>query len=366
MAKTSTRLKSKTYALEPHATQERGGQAKSKVGLKPITRMTRSAATTPSGRRKAIQSMTPTVKEPSPSRTRSGGKKASTSAEPKKPALSPAGTVSSHGVADTHLTTAGKRGRDGHRAVNNQELTAAAFPDELLQDYIIYRQLQNALVRVGNQIEAIKKYDPLNGALLPLNEMRLAGKRPYKETEKRIVAAVRTMPIWTWAKDIRGVAENSLGQLLGETGDITKYSTVSKLWKRMGLGLVNGHRQQNWAANRKGFTKSENIDMATEMGYSARRRSLMHVIGSNLIRAKNKEYSAIYQRRKELELTKLPDKDPITGKKNKSKKSHAHRRALRYMEKAFLKALWIQWRAIVWAASRKAMPAAVPQRHAAD
>lgn len=261
--------------------------------------------------------------------------------------LPPAGTKKSDPPGGVNLKRpVGNRGDHRRNATLITNVAAVPFPNELLQDYRIYRQLQSALVRLTNQIKAIKKYDPRHGAILPLLEMHHSGSVPYKATEKAIVAHVRTLPIWTWAKGVKGIAENSLGQILGETGDLSNYSNPAKLWKRMGLGLVNGHRQQFWSGDRKGFTRTENVEMATEMGYSARRRSLMHVVGSNLIRARNVEYGKVYRDRKALELTKLPEKDPATGKKNKSRKSHAHKRALRYMEKRFLLELWKAWRGL--------------------
>lgn len=192
--------------------------------------------------------------------------------------------------------------------------SARQFPTELLRDYRVYRQLQNALVRLGNQMKAIKKYDPTHGALIPLMAMYKGGRKDYKASEKQIIKAVRSLPQWERI-NIRGLAENSFGQLLGETGDLSNYANPAKLWKRMGLGIVRGHRQQQWSATRKGYTRSENVAISQEMGYSPRKRALMAVIGSNLIRAKNPHYSEIYRTRKALEMEKLP--------KDKSQKSHA-------------------------------------------
>jgi hypothetical protein len=238
--------------------------------------------------------------------------------------------------------------RTDHRRTGTLKSNAGAhqFPNELLQDYRIYRQLQTAIGRLNNQIKAIKKYDPLHGAILPLLEMYETGRRSYKLAEKKIVTTVQSMPIWENVRTVRGLAENSLGQILGETGDLSNYSNPAKLWQRMGLGMFRGHRQQNWSQDRKGFTKSENLQMAEGMGYSSRRRSLMHVVGSNLIRAKNPEYGKLYRDRKALELTKLPERDPATGKKNKGRLAHAHKRAMRYMEKRFLLNLWKAWRCL--------------------
>ncbi len=235
-------------------------------------------------------------------------------------------------------------GKDGGHALADTRIGDAAvqsFPVELLQNYSVYRQIQKPLVALKNQITALKKFDPTNFAIMPLLGMLAAGQKDYKAEEKKIVAHVRSMPIWEWAKGVRGIAESSLGQILSETGDLSKYANPSKVWKRMGLALVRGHRQQFWAANRKGFTRTENVQMAVDMGYSARRRALMAVVGSNLIRTKNVEYGKLYRDRKEFEREKLIAEH---GPKYKSLKSHAHKRALRYMEKRFLLNLWKAWR----------------------
>ena len=133
-----------------------------------------------------------------------------------------------------------------------------------------------------------------------------------------------------WVKSVRGVSLLSLAAIVGEAGDLSReghapwrgYANPAKLWKRMGLALVNGERQRKCADTEKG----------TAMGYSPIRRSIVWNIGECMIKAGDKHYRAIYDTRKIYEATKI-EKPPIL----------IHRRAKRYMEKRFLLDLWRVW-----------------------
>jgi hypothetical protein len=356
MAKTGIAQKTNKRASKPRATKKRASGQAIPTTLTMKLMPSASAGTTKRSSGKTTISRTTNIKPPpvaaplsgrraksshvvlsTPASTHTAASNKSKSRSTAKPRQVP--TPNAVPVRRTSRATL-ERGDQSPLDTHGRNVVASPFLD-LIGNYRIYRQLQSAIGRLTNQIKAIKKYDPSHGAIMPLEIMRHAGREKYKAVEKDIVSEVRAMPIWQWAEQVRGIGENSLGQILGETGDLSTYANPAKLWKRMGLGLHNGHRQQFWAASRKGLTKSENVEMAIGMGYSARRRSLMHVVGSNLIRAKNKEYSALYRERKALETEKLI---ALNGPKYKSLKSHAHKRALRYMEKRFLLNLWKAWK----------------------
>ena len=61
----------------------------------------------------------------------------------------------------------------------------------------------------------------------------------------------------------------------------------------------------------------------------------MHVIGDCIVRANAGKYRELYDARKILELEKLQG--------GKTCKIHAHKRAMRYMEKQLLRDLWVKW-----------------------
>lgn len=145
--------------------------------------------------------------------------------------------------------------------------------------------------------------------------------------EKQVIKIVRTLPLWTdWAAGVRGVAELSLGGLIGEASrPLSDYRSVSALWKRMGLAVIGDERQRL----KKGTEES------ALHGYSPQRRAFAYVLSTNLMRSQRAgdRYRDVYDRRKAYELARdLP-------------KAHAHNRALRVMVKALLRDAWIAQRA---------------------
>jgi len=192
-------------------------------------------------------------------------------------------------------------------------------------------------------------------------------ERRQTEIEKRLVRAVKMLPIYEWAKGIKGIGDLSLACIIGEaTGNRTDdgrfysvgdFKSVSALWKRMGMAVINGHRQGN-----PGQGASAN-DWINE-GYSKTRRSVMWNIGNSLILSMGKfrplfgedvrandsytELQKVFAERARYEAARLPHKDgtPIkesaTGKESYS--LHAANRAKRYVEKRLLRMLFAQWR----------------------
>lgn len=151
--------------------------------------------------------------------------------------------------------------------------------------------------------------------------------------EKDIIRLTKMLPVWKWAEGIRGIGPTSLGCIIGMTGDLSKYANPAKVWKRLGLGLVDGQAQR----------RTTNVELAMKFGYSPSRRAHMHVVGIGINMAAatkgengSREYATIYRLRKEYELTKEVNGKPITA-------GHADKRALRYMEKRFLCDLWNNW-----------------------
>lgn len=148
---------------------------------------------------------------------------------------------------------------------------------------------------------------------------------PQKLKVERLMAErVKDLPVFaSFVQPICGFGAIGLGQIVGEAGDLSLYANPAKLWKRMGLGLVNGERQR----------KCKDAEKALAHGYNPRRRSIMHVIGDSLIKKQN-SYRELYLARKLVEEQKVPD----------GSKGLWHNRSLRYMEKRLLLGLWKAWR----------------------
>lgn len=197
----------------------------------------------------------------------------------------------------------------------------------------------------GDKAEGMKLYkkptpaveiwlDPYTLAMSPLDAR-------IKEQEKHLSKLGNQMPVREWMESVSGLSPRFLAMIVGEAGNEPgAFKSVSALWKRMGLAVIDGERQRRVTG-----------DAAIIHGYVARRRSLMWNIGESIIKQQVRNpkgddgkplgdpqaigyYGAVYLERKAYELTKT-DKPII-----------AHNRAKRYMEKRLLRELWKAWRKV--------------------
>lgn len=166
---------------------------------------------------------------------------------------------------------------------------------------------------------------PAELAAGPLINARELLRHSRKPLEKQLEKMARELPIWeAWAKQQRGFGPLSLAQIVGECGDLSDYGNPAKVWKRMGLAVINGQRQR----------RVTDPEQAIAHGYSPQRRAIMFVISENLVKL-NQEgpYRTCYLARKEVEREKAPELPPIAH----------HKRAMRYMVKRLLRDLWRAW-----------------------
>jgi hypothetical protein len=158
-------------------------------------------------------------------------------------------------------------------------------------------------------------------------------RAPYEKIERECLRKMeklaKQLPAWKYFGDaVRGFGAASLGVIVAEAGDLSDYATEAKLWKRMGVAVLDGVRQG-------GLGKNASAEAWIEHGYNPQRRSRMWNIGDALIKGNRAgKYRTFYLRRKEYELQRDPEMKPIK----------AHRRAQRYMEKRLLRDLWRAWR----------------------
>lgn len=201
----------------------------------------------------------------------------------------------------------------------------------------------------GDKVESAKlwakvKKDPGHELRVWLNAFILAIEpldSAKGEIEKTLTKLVKAHPVWKWAETVQGFGAVSLAGVIGECGrGPGEYRSVSALWKRMGMAVIDGGRQRRVTG-----------DAALLHGYDAERRSHMWNIGGCLMKAQLRsekddgkkvagtEYSlgdlgAVYLERKAY----LQARDPERNK------SHIHNDAKRYMEKRLLRQLWQEWR----------------------
>lgn len=183
--------------------------------------------------------------------------------------------------------------------------------------------------------------------------------------EKDLAKLVRNLPIYTWAKGIYGLGDLGLASIIGEIGDASRFSTVSKLWKYCGLAVLDGERQR----------KCSNADKAILHRYSPQRRSVFWNISNGLVGgmghgprplvgedvSASQHYSP-YQKlfikrmrekcglipgectvREDWKRASIKKKDGL----HESFSQHAAADAKRYVLKRFLRDLWVKQREIL-------------------
>ena len=211
------------------------------------------------------------------------------------------------------------------------------------------------LIDIGQKVAKGKRPDIVDAAYAEWEtviQAALTGCIPWDTLEsdntKRMESLASTLPVWAgWAEHVRGFGARSLAVLVGEIGDLNDYATVARVWKRMGVGVIEGARQG-------GLTKSASKEQWIEHGYKAERRALLFVIGDCLVKLNGDGYyRSLYLARKQIEIAKAMDRGLLVAPAARIPKAkrdqymsdgHVHKRAQRYMEKRLLKHLWQAWR----------------------
>jgi hypothetical protein len=195
----------------------------------------------------------------------------------------------------------------------------------------------------GQEVPIGPTYGPWRDLILASLKARELFDRPEEEATKAMERLARLLPVYPWAKAVKGLGDGSLAVIIAEAGDLSNYPTHSKLWKRMGVAVMGDIRQG-------GLPKSAPKALWIEHGYSRTRRSRLWNVGASLIKAQVRNvkdeagertdesmaigpYGERYLARKAYESARVPEMSPI----------HAHRRAQRYMEKRLLRDLWNAW-----------------------
>jgi hypothetical protein len=205
----------------------------------------------------------------------------------------------------------------------------------------------------GDKKEAEKVYKSmLNGCKHELAIFALSTATPFisarsvleqerKHTKKQMAKLAKDLPVYPWVESVRGFGAPGFAMIIGEAGDLSNYSTHSKLWKRLGLAVINGDRQR----------RVSGAD-AIVHGYCPSRRAVVWSIGDSMIKAGG-EYADLFRARKEYErekaaaegLTVCPQgKIPAKNSEQYRSDGHIRSRAQRYMEKRLVRDLWREWR----------------------
>lgn len=220
---------------------------------------------------------------------------------------------------------------DLHRAEQRLTLQVKAIcrrlvKDDLAQSHALYGSLE------GRAIHPLR--DVARAVTCVLLKARHEIREGRLSIEGQLQRDALSLPIWSRVKATPGLGGLGIALLIGATGDLAKYSTHSKVWKRLGLAVIDGQSQRR-------MTGPEGITH----GFSPGRRSTVWNMGSNMLRIQSGlprvegrkgrpvgPFRRGYDARKAYELA------------NGVPKAHAHNRAKRYMEKKLVRNIWRAWR----------------------
>jgi len=185
--------------------------------------------------------------------------------------------------------------------------------------------------------------------------------KTIESIKKDIKELVIQLPIAKWIEDDdrRGIDLLTIGTILGEAGDLANYANPGKLWRRFGCAPYEHDGKMlmgsTWKSGREGKLPASCWE---EFGYSPRRRSVMYIIGKNIMMLNKGKYRKRYDDKKQEAIDNHSDwtycekckgTGLINGKKHAlcrgtgklTKRCDLHGMLL--ASKLFLKDLWIEW-----------------------
>jgi hypothetical protein len=242
-------------------------------------------------------------------------------------------------------------------------------------------------------VEAGKPFDPplppgdprqeRLDSFLPLIKLSAASREVWddkrEQTEKDMRVLAKQLPVWPWVQEnAKGVGDLGLARLVGEAPLIGQYVTHERLWKRFGVAVVGGERQQR---------RTDKVEALLHGFAPARRAELWSVGSDTLLRAQwrgAKEdpntgemldgtpigpYGKVYRDRRAHTLPRIAETEALEYKnREKWTPKRCDSDARRVMSKEFLRDLWHIWRGLDarhpprWAAEQAEAAAATKPR----
>jgi hypothetical protein len=155
-----------------------------------------------------------------------------------------------------------------------------------------------------------------------------------------------------WIAEQRGIGLPGFARLLGVTGDISRFPTVSKLWKYLGLHVVDGRAPKRekgvpWThtdckfqhlltcpADCKTDHHPNCVPGGVGTAYAPQGRVVCHQIGDAIVKmGGGGPYRRAYDEKKAYYEAERPDWT----------QARRHNAAARYAVKELVKNLWIEW-----------------------
>jgi len=163
-----------------------------------------------------------------------------------------------------------------------------------------------------------------------------------KSIKKDVTLLLKDVPIYTeWMKDVLGIGPCLAGSLYAGIYDISRFNTISKLWKYCGQDVDESGR-----APRRQKGKKLTADPFLQMTIYKLTDSFVKQTAEKCL------YRRLYDIKKAFYKQEHPEKVD-SGRRSKKGEViwdytdlHIHRMAKRYAGKIFLEHLWVEWRTL--------------------
>jgi hypothetical protein len=211
--------------------------------------------------------------------------------------------------------------------------------------------IQQQRISAGNRVSAMER-----DGLADYAEPARAIVREYEAIEKAIdrelTKLAKQHPMADWIAAQRGIGLPGFARLLGVTGDIGRFVTVSKLWKYLGLHVVDGHAPRRekgvpWTHTNCTFAhlltckpdcKTDHhpgcVPGGVGTAYAPQGRVICHQLGEAIVKVGGEgPYRRAYDQKKAYYESERPDWT----------QARRHNAAMRYAVKELVKNLWVEW-----------------------
>lgn len=206
-------------------------------------------------------------------------------------------------------------------AVIAEELTnnrITEIEEELRWMADTYEQIQRVRIGIGNRVWASTADRDSN---MPHPFLQSLHEKLFKiETDlgKEMKDILEDHLAWPWLSRVKGIGPTLATKILGLIGDISRYDTVSKLWRYAGYGVIDGKAERNVKGEKSHFNR--------------RLKTALYLVGDSFIKSRS-PYRQFYDKAKE----RYAGREGWTP-------LHISLAARRKMIKIFLAHLWETWR----------------------
>lgn len=180
--------------------------------------------------------------------------------------------------------------------------------------------IQKVRIAMGNRVAAMERDGLPEEWALPIKAYADDLLKSEKGMDAQLKKLAKRHFLAAWIEAQPGIGLPGFARLMGVTGPLDNFATVSKLWRYVGMAVDNGEAPRR----RKG----------ERLNYSPQGRVLCHQLGEAIVKVGRGPYREAYSLKKAEYEVNHADWTPL----------HRHNAAMRYAVKMLLKEMWKEWR----------------------